>query len=216
MFGCRSVHPGRVVGIGREASGLHSHAKPGNEENVGRRHRQVEKTRVDIAEDENYTSYLWKRDKWLWERTMIVTFSRFGLIVMAFVFYAGAAVADFRVSVKVETANIRSGPGIKHNIIWKIEKHHPLRIIKQSGEWYHFRDYERDMGWIHKSLVGNTRTVIMKADNINIRSGPGTRHKVTFTAETGVSFKVLKRKGDWIHIRHADGDTGWVFKELVW
>lgn len=147
---------------------------------------------------------------------MIAKCSRYVFFVMVFIFSAGVAAAGLRVSVKVETANIRSGPGVGHKIIWKVEKHHPFRVAAQSGEWYNVRDFEGDTGWIHKSLVGKTRTVIMRADNINIRSGPGTRHKIAFTAETGVSFKVLKRKGDWIHIRHADGDSGWVFKELVW
>jgi SH3-like domain-containing protein len=27
---------------------------------------------------------------------------------------------------------------------------------------------------------------------------------------------VLERKGDWIHIAHADGESGWIHKMLVW
>jgi len=27
---------------------------------------------------------------------------------------------------------------------------------------------------------------------------------------------VLTRKGNWIQVRHADGDKGWIHKSLVW
>jgi len=34
--------------------------------------------------------------------------------------------------------------------------------------------------------------------------------------DSGVPFKVLTRKGNWIQVRHADGDKGWIHKSLVW
>ncbi|MGA7144470.1 MAG: SH3 domain-containing protein [Desulfobacterales bacterium] len=27
---------------------------------------------------------------------------------------------------------------------------------------------------------------------------------------------MLNRKGSWIHVQHADGDKGWIYKTLVW
>jgi SH3-like domain-containing protein len=31
-----------------------------------------------------------------------------------------------------------------------------------------------------------------------------------------VPFKVLDRKGEWLHVEHADGDRGWIHSSLVW
>jgi SH3-like domain-containing protein len=31
-----------------------------------------------------------------------------------------------------------------------------------------------------------------------------------------VPFKVLKKEGEWIRIVHADGDEGWIHRNLVW
>jgi SH3-like domain-containing protein len=121
-----------------------------------------------------------------------------------------------RLAVSSETANIRSGPGTDHDILWKVEKHHPLFILKKTGIWYHFRDFEGDEGWIHESLVDKTPTVITKSDTANIRSGPGTKNKILFPVDKGIPFKVLKKKGKWLRIQHADGDTGWIHKTLVW
>jgi len=121
-----------------------------------------------------------------------------------------------RLSVGVPTANIRSGPGQKHDIMWKVEQYYPLVVIDKYGQWYQFKDFEGDKGWIHSSLVRSIPTVITNKDKCNIRSGPGTKSDIVFTVEKGVPFKVIKQKKNWIHIQHADGDKGWIYKPLVW
>jgi SH3-like domain-containing protein len=121
-----------------------------------------------------------------------------------------------RLAVAVSVANIRSGPGQNYDILWAVEKYHPLDVFQKSGQWYHFRDFEGDEGWIHKSLLQKLSSVITKKEKCNIRSGPDTRFAISFTVEKGIPFKVLKRKGIWIHIQHADGDKGWIHESLVW
>ena len=137
------------------------------------------------------------------------------IIFLLIVLLAGVASAE-RLAISAPVANIRSGPGTDHDVIWKVQKYFPLRVIEKSGEWYHFQDFEGDRGWVHQSLVGKISTVITNNDACNIRSGPGTSHKIILTVEKGIPFKVLKREGSWIHIEHADGDKGWIHKSLVW
>jgi len=128
---------------------------------------------------------------------------------------ASAASAE-RLAVGVSMANIRSGPGENYDILWSVEKYHPLDVSQKSGQWYHVRDFEGDEGWIHKSLLLNISSVITIKENCNIRSGPDTHFEISFTVEKGVPFKILKRDGSWIHIQHADGDKGWIYESLVW
>lgn len=137
------------------------------------------------------------------------------IIVLLIMLLAGTASAE-RLAVSAPVANIRSGPGTNHNVLWKVEKYFPIRVIEKSGEWYHFEDFEGDKGWVHESLVGKISAVITNYDACNIRSGPGTNNTILFTVEKGIPFKVLERKGSWIHIEHADGDTGWIHKSLIW
>ena len=137
------------------------------------------------------------------------------IIFLLIMLLAGTASAE-RLAVSAPVANIRSGPGTSHNVLWKVEKYFPLRVIEKSGDWYHFEDFEGDKGWVHQSLVSKISAVVTKNDACNIRSGPGTGNKIIFTVEKGIPFKVLKREGSWIHIEHADGDKGWIHKSLIW
>jgi uncharacterized protein YgiM (DUF1202 family) len=128
---------------------------------------------------------------------------------------AAAAMAE-RLTVIAPIANIRSGPGSKYDILWKVEKYYPILVIEKKGEWYHFKDFEDDKGWVYRKLVKKVEAVITKKDTCNIRSGPGTGNKILFTVERGIPFKVIKRKGRWLHIEHADKDRGWIHDSLVW
>ncbi|BBO90811.1 hypothetical protein DSCOOX_39910 [Desulfosarcina ovata subsp. ovata] len=121
-----------------------------------------------------------------------------------------------RLSVAADIANIRSGPDTGNAVIWQVEKYHPLEIVKKQGDWYLFKDFEGDRGWIYKSLLTDTETVIVKGDNCNVRSGPGTDNDIRFTVDNGVPFKVLEKKDVWLHVIHADGDEGWIHRSLVW
>ncbi len=131
------------------------------------------------------------------------------------VIMAGTAMAE-RLTIVASVANIRSGPATNSDILWKVEKYYPIFVIKKSGSWYQFRDFEKDTGWVHKSLVGKLKAVITKKDLCNVRSKPSTKEKILFTVEKGIPFKVLKSKGHWLNIEHADGDRGWIHDSLVW
>nr|HID59063.1 hypothetical protein [Desulfobacterales bacterium] len=137
------------------------------------------------------------------------------LSVFFLLFYSGGVFAKTE-SVSVDKANIRTGPGKEYEVIWQVGKYYPVKVIKKSGEWYKIRDFEDDEGWIHSSLLKKIPSVVVKRDEINVRKGPGKEFKILFRAEKGVSFKLLKKKGMWVKVQHADGDVGWIYRPLVW
>ncbi len=129
---------------------------------------------------------------------------------------SGFSFAQERVSVKSNVANIRADAKTSSDVLWQVEKYHPFLIVVKKGKWVKVRDFENDEAWIHTSLLGNEKSVITIKDKCNIRTKPTTKSSVMFTAERGVPFKYLKKEGNWIKIKHSDGDVGWIFKKLVW
>ena len=145
------------------------------------------------------------------------------LILLAMIVAAGAvclwsntACAAERMAVKANIANVRSGPGTGYPQLWQIEKYHPILILEKKGDWYKFQDFEGDQGWIHRSLLDKTETVIVKVDHCNVRTGPGTQFDIAFQVGRGIPFRVLQKKGRWYEVQHADGDRGWIFNALLW
>jgi SH3-like domain-containing protein len=139
------------------------------------------------------------------------------LTVIALSLFSAQPIWAERLALAVNKANVRSGPGTaKYEVIWEIEKYHPIQVVQRQGDWIFFKDFEGDEGWIHKRLVDKTPTVITRKDMVNIRSGPGTDSVIRFKAEKGVPLRVMERKGEWLRIQSAYGDKGWIHRKLVW
>jgi len=145
---------------------------------------------------------------------VIIKFSIAVMVVLLVL--PGAVSAQQRLSITAGIANMRSGPGTKYDVLWQVEQYHPVIIVEKKGNWYKVKDFENDVAWLHKSLLGKIQGVITIKDKCNVRSKSDTKSRVLFTVEKGVPFKVLMRKGNWINIEHADGDVGWIYKTLVW
>lgn len=129
---------------------------------------------------------------------------------------AGTASAAERMAVKASIANLRNGPGKQHKVLWQVEKYHPFLVVSKKKNWYEIKDFEGDTAWIHNSLLAKINAVITVKDKCNVRAEPSTKAKKVLRVEKGVPFKVIKRKGDWLRIEHADGEVGWIWKSLVW
>jgi len=142
---------------------------------------------------------------------------KWGIAIGVGLLLFGVPVAEAeRLTTVVPEANIRSGPGTRYEILWRVEKYHPLKIVRKTGSWYLFRDSEGDTGWIHESLVARLPSTITIKDTVNVRSGPGMTFDIRSTIGKGIPFKVLEKKGNWFHVRHSDGDQGWIHKSLLW
>ncbi len=146
--------------------------------------------------------------------------SRFSFSLIAFAFAVvlvsatGSLAAEF-VSVSKDEVNVRSGPSVKNELIFKLPKGYPLKVLDKKDKWLKVSDFENDKGWIYGSLVSKTPYVIVKVKEGNIRSGAGTNYDKVGTVTREVILKKLDKKGDWIKVSHPEV-TGWIHSDLVW
>jgi len=124
--------------------------------------------------------------------------------------------ANKYVTVKKDGVNIRSKPNTKSEILWEVFKDFPLQVINHKGDWLQTKDFEGDTGWIFKTLAGKEKRVIVKVNTANMRTGPGKNYELVATVKYGVVFTPLKKESSWIKVKHEDGTTGWIYKDLLW
>ena len=125
------------------------------------------------------------------------------------------------VSVSGEDVNLRSGPGTNYTVKWKYGSGLPLKVLNKKGNWIKVEDFEKDTGWLHKSLVSDRGHMVVKVNKnsnkkINIRSGPGTNYSVVGKAYYGVVFKTVKQQKGWAKVKHESGVVGWIKRSLLW
>jgi SH3-like domain-containing protein len=120
------------------------------------------------------------------------------------------------VSVSGATLNMRSGPGTNAPVLWELKKGYPLQITQRKGNWVQVRDFEGDTGWVARSLTGNAPHHVVKAKVANIRSGPGTQHRLVGKADYGEVLRTQEKRADWVRVDRAEGPDGWIAKSLLW
>ncbi|MDP2431339.1 MAG: SH3 domain-containing protein [Pseudomonadota bacterium] len=121
--------------------------------------------------------------------------------------------------VKVPEANLRQGPGIQHEKSWEVFKYMPFKKIGQQEKWFQVEDVDGDTHWIYSRLVTDAmQCAVVKVDNANVRSGPGTSFAKSPLSPVGkyYSFKIIESKGDWVKVRDEVFNDGWVAKWLLW
>lgn len=126
-----------------------------------------------------------------------------------------AQAADY-VSVAKDGSNVRSGPSTRDTVLWEVFKGFPFKVLSRKNDWVEVVDFEGDKGWIYAPLVSSTKTVIVKVDTANMRSGPGTDNDIIATVKKGVVFTPLAHDDSWVKLSYKDEITGWMHSSLVW
>jgi len=57
--------------------------------------------------------------------------------------------------------------------------------------------------------------VVVKDAYIDLHTGPGRGYPVTFSVERGVTIELLRQRTDWIEVRTARGQRGWVHRSQL-
>jgi SH3-like domain-containing protein len=138
------------------------------------------------------------------------------VVLLSFILLSGYSHA---LCVNVPEANLRSGPGTNFEKTWEVFKYMPLNKLTEKGNWYKVKDVDGDVHWIYKKLVTKKfRCAVVKTDKINVRTGPGTGYSknALSPALKYDSFKVLQIKSSWAKVIDEFGDTGWIFRKLLW
>lgn len=128
----------------------------------------------------------------------------------------GPVQAVTMVSATANNIKMRSGPGEKYPVLWVLKSGYPLSIVDDQGDWVKVQDYEGDTGWLAATLVGRSPHMIVKADRVELRSGPSSRYRLVGKANHGVVFQTLKVKDKWVKVKHESGLTGWITRGSLW
>jgi len=57
--------------------------------------------------------------------------------------------------------------------------------------------------------------VSVAREEVNLRSGPGTRHSAEWVLGRGFPLKVVGRRGDWLQVQDFENDKGWILRTLT-
>ena len=69
--------------------------------------------------------------------------------------------------------------------------------------------------WEYAPSQAATGQLCVTSPRANLREGPGREHRITWEVNRFMPLIQIGQEGDWIKVRDVDGDTHWIFGELV-
>ena len=121
------------------------------------------------------------------------------------------------VSLKSNDANIRVGPSKNYPIEIKyIKKNYPLKVLEEYEEWRKVEDYNKNTGWIHRSLITGNRTgIVISKNNKNIELLNTLGGSVIGEIGKDNIINLQKCKIDWCLVS-TGSFKGWMDKKYIW
>tara|TARA_B100001559_G_C16354186_1_gene554167 strand:- start:472 stop:936 length:465 start_codon:yes stop_codon:yes gene_type:complete len=140
-------------------------------------------------------------------------------IILALAFLSSTPQNTEALCIQNERANLRKGPGTKHEKLWEVFKYMPFKQLGNKDAWKRIQDLDGDIYWVYSPLTTEKyKCAVIKNNKTNLRTGPGTKFpKVPWSpVDKFFSMKVLKIKQNWVHIEDSAGDKAWIYRPLVW
>jgi SH3-like domain-containing protein len=145
------------------------------------------------------------------------------VVIVAGSFFAPALAADQPsplprfASLSRDQVFMREGPTYKHRILWVYHrKGLPVEIVGQFDVWRRVRDSEGTTGWVHSTMIAETRTVLVTAKRpVPVYRADDERSQILALAQPGVVAKLETCTTDLCEI-DASGTEGWIEKKNIW
>lgn len=122
------------------------------------------------------------------------------------------------VSLRAAEVNMRTGPGVQYPVEWVYQRRSmPVEVIAEYGTWRKVRDWQGTQGWIHQSMLGGRRTVVVTGKVRTVRSRQNSNSAAVARVEPGVIGKLLEcpQDGAWCRVEAA-GREGWLRRVEFW
>jgi SH3-like domain-containing protein len=126
-----------------------------------------------------------------------------------------AAAFEFR-SVGDAAAVLYDAPSVKSKKLYVVNRGYPLEVVVVVEGWSKVRDASGELTWIETKSLAAARTVMIRVALAQLRERADDGAPVAFQAQQSVILDLLDVAGAWLHVRHRDGQTGYIRAAQVW
>ncbi|GAA5159752.1 SH3 domain-containing protein [Viridibacterium curvum] len=93
----------------------------------------------------------------------------------------------------------------------------PVEQLVVLESWVKLREASGGIGWVERSAISATRSVIVTAPTADVRQAATPDAPVVFSVTRDLLLEpVDKPVGPWIKVRHRDGRSGFIEVRAVW
>ncbi|WP_391560259.1 SH3 domain-containing protein [Robertmurraya sp.] len=160
----------------------------------------------------------------MYKNKYILFFLTFLLFCSPFPIKPDSAFAEgSTVEITTDTLNVREGPGLSYKVIEVVKRADRFSVIEEKSDWIQISlNSSGKKGWVAAWLVkkhsenevSSSKSGIVTANQLRVRSGPSTSYKVVTTLSQGATVTIIKTESNWHQIK-TSSITGWVAAEFI-
>lgn len=110
--------------------------------------------------------------------------------------------------------NVRTSNSLDSTVYTQLNTGYEIDIEDENGDYYKI-NYENSNYYISKDFVSIEKaTGKINAFSVNIRKYPSTNHEVLSQADSGETFEVVGKTGEWVNILF-NGESAFVHKDFI-
>ena len=128
---------------------------------------------------------------------------------------AAPAQAEFR-AVADGAAVLYDAPSSKSKKLYVVNRGYPLEVIVAVEGWTKVRDASGELSWIESRQLAERRTVMVKGALGQVRERAEDGATLVFEAQQNVILELLDASAGWAHVRHREGQAGYIKLNQVW
>ena len=123
--------------------------------------------------------------------------------------------------VKFERVNVRTQPGIMHEVFCQVNKGDKVRVLEtihhdkpfpgNPRDWYRIKIPENVVLWVASDYIDPTDQTVT-ASRLNARAGPSESYTVVVTLYRGYKVERIQETGGWTAIKPPAKIFGYVYK----
>lgn len=120
-------------------------------------------------------------------------------------------------SLRAETVNMRSGPGVRYPIEWVFSrKALPVQITAEFDTWRRIRTSDGTEGWVHQNMLTAKRSALIVGSVMHeLRRSPEATADAVARVEPGVIGRLIECAPEWCRLEIA-GERGWLRRSELW
>lgn len=120
------------------------------------------------------------------------------------------------VSIRVDEANLRSGPDKYFPIrTVLLRRGMPVKVIDEFKLWRKVALHDGMEGWLHQSLISGRRTFLVLTEPADMRDDPDADADIVARLEVNALVNLTSCNGDWCAVS-VGAYEGWVPRSAGW
>jgi len=127
-----------------------------------------------------------------------------------------AAGAEYR-ALGERPAILYDAPSTRADRLFVASRLYPFEVLVKLEQWTKVRDANGEVAWVENAALGSRATVLVTVPLADVRAAPNTQSDLVFEAYKQVILEVVEPPaGEWIKVRHRDGQVGFIRVAHVW